>query len=410
MEEFDINKGINTNYFICQSEIEDFICSICQCVPNPNTALEESKCGHIFCSKCLRSWMEKKFTCPFCRADCLIRALKTNNKFVYRLMMKFKINCPHNCSWKGELASLEAHLERCAKLNIPCKFDYIGCKFKGTSLNKTNHENNDDKIHFTLAIQHIKRLENKLNDQENYINMLSDKIRKLEERENNLQERNMYLENQMKQIKEEHHNDNNINHNNKNNHMNINNSNRDPVNLNIYQVNQLHSKIPIHNNKHSVNLSHSNKYQSRNNNVSENQKQMPLLTEPQETINYSLNMLDIQSGERCNTSINNSIEMKNKRTSSTFIDQVQFKNNYNKMKGNLFSLSAKKFTNTKARFNYVNPPIIKHKNNCINLNYCPQKREECHDRIRNNNNNTASPFYVCERKMHYTMDNGDAYY
>ena len=43
----------------CKSNIEDYICCICQFIPNPETALEEENCGHLFCEKCISKWLVK---------------------------------------------------------------------------------------------------------------------------------------------------------------------------------------------------------------------------------------------------------------------------------------------------------------------------------------------------------------
>ena len=420
MEEFNITKGINTNLFISQNEIEDFICSICQYVPNPNTALEESKCGHIFCAKCLNSWMQNKYTCPFCRSECLIRSLKSNNKFVYRLMMKFKIKCPYNCIWKGELTDLEKHLKKCDNLNIPCKYNYIGCKFKSSLYNKTNHENKEDKIHFNLALSYIKHIESRLIEKERQMNKLKDKIKSFEEREFNLKEQNELLKKQIKQLKS-------------NNNNNNNNNNKTALNLNLNNlniVNQLYQNQPKtqRNNNHNIDdniiikenrsLEHSqqikkipiqskppiypnninNKYTSRNN----EQRKQPnsVIAELQEALNQSIHVLDIQSG-RVNTSVNTSNDCKYKRPST--VDQTHIKQQY-KMKGNLFSLSAKKYSNINTRFN-LNQHQMRQKNNCFNLNYYSQRGEEIHGKARN----AASPFYMCENKLHYTMDSAEEF-
>ena len=74
------------------------------------------------------------------------------------------------------------------------------------------------------------------------------------------------------------------------------------------------------------------------------------------------------------------------------------------MKGNLFSLSAKKYSNINARFN-LNQHQMRQKNNCFNLNYYSQRGEEIHGKARN----AASPFYMCENKLHYTMDSAEEF-
>ena len=35
--------------------IDDFICSICTLLPNPNLAIEDENCSHIFCKKCIEN-------------------------------------------------------------------------------------------------------------------------------------------------------------------------------------------------------------------------------------------------------------------------------------------------------------------------------------------------------------------
>ena len=46
--------------------IDDFICSICTLLPNPDIAIEEENCSHIFCKKCIENWMKKSNKCPIC--------------------------------------------------------------------------------------------------------------------------------------------------------------------------------------------------------------------------------------------------------------------------------------------------------------------------------------------------------
>ena len=42
-----------------QSGIEDYTCCICQLIPDPQTAIEEENCGHIFCESCINQWQKK---------------------------------------------------------------------------------------------------------------------------------------------------------------------------------------------------------------------------------------------------------------------------------------------------------------------------------------------------------------
>lgn len=63
------NQGI----YICKN-VDDytpsypkpgFLCTVC-IDETDMTELESAICGHTFHKKCLRSWWEKKYTCPTC--------------------------------------------------------------------------------------------------------------------------------------------------------------------------------------------------------------------------------------------------------------------------------------------------------------------------------------------------------
>ena len=45
------------------SNIDEYLCCICQMIPNPQTALEEENCGHLFCNNCLTEWLKSKINC-----------------------------------------------------------------------------------------------------------------------------------------------------------------------------------------------------------------------------------------------------------------------------------------------------------------------------------------------------------
>ena len=101
----DLEESSKTN-------IEDFICCICQLIPNPETALEEENCGHIFCDNCLNQWLKKSNECPFCKMNISKRVIKDKNKIVYRHLINLMVLCPEeNCSWKGIWKDYSDHLK-----------------------------------------------------------------------------------------------------------------------------------------------------------------------------------------------------------------------------------------------------------------------------------------------------------
>lgn len=101
----DLEESSKTN-------IEDYICCICQLIPNPENALEEENCGHIFCDHCLNQWLTKSQDCPFCKMKISKRVIKEKNKMVYRHLINLMVLCPEeNCSWKGIWKDYSEHLK-----------------------------------------------------------------------------------------------------------------------------------------------------------------------------------------------------------------------------------------------------------------------------------------------------------
>ena len=96
-----------------KSNIEDYICCICQFIPNPETALEEENCGHLFCEKCISKWLVKSQKCPFCKEIISKRSVKDKNKIVYRQLINLIVLCQEeNCQWKGMLKEYDEHLDK----------------------------------------------------------------------------------------------------------------------------------------------------------------------------------------------------------------------------------------------------------------------------------------------------------
>ena len=95
-----------------QMGIEDYICCICQLIPNPETALEEENCGHLFCNTCLLDWLKKSVICPFCKMTITRRIVKEKNKIVYRHLINLIVICQEeNCKWKGIYKDYIEHLK-----------------------------------------------------------------------------------------------------------------------------------------------------------------------------------------------------------------------------------------------------------------------------------------------------------
>ena len=95
-----------------QSGIEDYTCCICQLIPNPEFAVEEENCGHLFCDLCLIQWEKKDEKCPFCKMKISKRIIKDKNKIVYRHLINLIVYCQEeNCGWKGIWKDYSEHLK-----------------------------------------------------------------------------------------------------------------------------------------------------------------------------------------------------------------------------------------------------------------------------------------------------------
>ncbi len=56
--------GYDTSWFVDEKSIEKYICSICTMVARSSRVTE---CDHIFCSECLKKWLQIKNECPNCK-------------------------------------------------------------------------------------------------------------------------------------------------------------------------------------------------------------------------------------------------------------------------------------------------------------------------------------------------------
>ena len=95
-----------------KTNIEDYICCICQSIPNPHTCLEEENCGHFFCQNCINNWLKKNNSCPFCKQIISKRSIKDKNKVVFRHLINLVVLCQEeNCNWKGVWKEYFDHLK-----------------------------------------------------------------------------------------------------------------------------------------------------------------------------------------------------------------------------------------------------------------------------------------------------------
>lgn len=167
--------NISLNFFKNKTSAQNFLCSICQNIPNPSKAIQVQCCHNIFCKQCLLSWFMIKQTCPLCKSQftnsnekssfnsCeLIRKLKKVNKDKFNTINNLQIKCPDNCGWNGIVLDYKSHCDFCPEKIVYCKYGYLGCTFSGPRKNIRKHEESNDKYHLKLAKMTISQIKNEV--------------------------------------------------------------------------------------------------------------------------------------------------------------------------------------------------------------------------------------------------------
>ncbi|XP_077592618.1 ligand of Numb protein X 2a isoform X2 [Stigmatopora nigra] len=90
---------------------DDLVCHICL---QPLVQPLDTPCGHTFCARCLRSFLQERDFCPLDRARLQLAACRRSSILVHKLLDKLSVTCPLApvCSLSMPRCDLEAHLKR----------------------------------------------------------------------------------------------------------------------------------------------------------------------------------------------------------------------------------------------------------------------------------------------------------
>ena len=91
----------------------ELICCICTGVLEDPVELP---CRHVFCSACVKPWINKKSTCPQCRGNISEKDLKSVVPILKNIVDKQKICCEYKENGCEDVVTIEAlhrHLEKC---------------------------------------------------------------------------------------------------------------------------------------------------------------------------------------------------------------------------------------------------------------------------------------------------------
>uniref|UniRef100_A0A8C6VZL6 Ligand of numb-protein X 2a n=1 Tax=Nothobranchius furzeri TaxID=105023 RepID=A0A8C6VZL6_NOTFU len=92
---------------------DDLVCHICL---QPLVQPLDTPCGHTFCARCLRSFLQERDFCPLDRTRLQLQACRRSSILVHKLLDKLSVSCPLSpvCSLSMPRCDLEAHLKhRC---------------------------------------------------------------------------------------------------------------------------------------------------------------------------------------------------------------------------------------------------------------------------------------------------------
>ena len=91
----------------------ELVCCICTGVLEDPV---ESPCRHVFCSKCVKPWIDKNSTCPQCRGATYKKDLKPVLPILKNIINKQKIYCEYKengCKKILTIETVQRHLENC---------------------------------------------------------------------------------------------------------------------------------------------------------------------------------------------------------------------------------------------------------------------------------------------------------
>ncbi|KAG8584880.1 hypothetical protein GDO81_004798 [Engystomops pustulosus] len=92
---------------------DDLVCHICL---QPLLQPLDTPCGHTFCYKCLRNFLQEKDFCPLDRKRLHFKLCKKSSILVHKLLDKLVVSCPFSNACKDTMqrCDVEAHLKnRC---------------------------------------------------------------------------------------------------------------------------------------------------------------------------------------------------------------------------------------------------------------------------------------------------------
>ena len=132
-----------------QDEVDDdLVCHICL---QPLLQPLDTPCGHTFCCKCLRNFLQEKDFCPLDRKKLHFKSCKKSSILVHKLLDKLLISCPFSsvCHDVMQRCDLEGHLKnRWARERESAALGFVERLHQQTEIRNMNIKPTDRKYHF----------------------------------------------------------------------------------------------------------------------------------------------------------------------------------------------------------------------------------------------------------------------
>ena len=116
LEDLLLKTDYDLSFFVQPELVSDWMCAICQ---NVLSAAVTTKCGHLFCSRCLEQSLQQKSKCPVCRTD-VTNAWQCAPWFDRKIQEQAVKCIHHQCDWTGKHAQLSEHRAACKQQPIAC--------------------------------------------------------------------------------------------------------------------------------------------------------------------------------------------------------------------------------------------------------------------------------------------------
>ncbi|KAH9284188.1 Ligand of Numb protein X 2 [Echinococcus granulosus] len=117
----------------------DLLCRICR---QPLVDPIDTKCGHTFCTPCLKSHLVVQALCPEDKQIINYLECQQSSNLVKRLLDKLLVICPNSehCDEVLSRCDLESHLAYwCRGTVVPCSNAKTGCQFRAARALQTEH-------------------------------------------------------------------------------------------------------------------------------------------------------------------------------------------------------------------------------------------------------------------------------